>query len=204
MHTTCVHVPHTHIWRSAKLSDQTHKRWIHPHYLRKPGNLFLCKALAQDNFHSKVNTTPLQWNCITAKAANNFRLTFYSTHATSNRFWVSPQAPQPFIYPFVYQPTCTTLGLTRARNQTNRMNGVDSTSLRGGPEWLTHWVCYPVCQRPIPEMNTRHHANHALSRICETKCDTIYTSGPLCSTIKQRGVCHHWRLIVYGGLQGIY
>ena len=38
---------------------------------------------------------------------------------TSNQSWVGPQAPQPFIYPFVYQPTCTTLGVTRACNQMN-------------------------------------------------------------------------------------
>ena len=38
---------------------------------------------------------------------------------TSNRSWVGPQAPQPFIYPFVYQPTYTTLEVTRARNQMN-------------------------------------------------------------------------------------
>jgi len=48
---------------------------------------------------------------------------------TSNQFGVGPQAPQPFIYPFVYLPTCTTLGLPHARNQTNRVSGVDSTSL---------------------------------------------------------------------------
>ena len=45
-----------------------------------------------------------------------------------------------------------------------------------GSEWHTHWLCYPVCQHPIPEINTRHHANRALSRIHDT-------SGPLCSTI---------------------
>ena len=33
--------------------------------------------------------------------------------------------------PFMYQPTCTTLGLTRACNQTNKVSGVDSTSLWG-------------------------------------------------------------------------
>ena len=49
--------------------------------------------------------------------------------------------------------------------------------------WCTHWVCYPVCQHPTHETNTRHHENHALSRICETKHDSTYTSGPLHSTI---------------------
>ena len=37
----------------------------------------------------------------------------YPTHAlTSNRFWAGPQAPRSFIYPFVYQLTFATLGLT--------------------------------------------------------------------------------------------
>ena len=44
-------------------------------------------------------------------------------------FGLAHSAPQPFIYLFVYQPTSTTLGLTRARNQVNRVSGVDSTSL---------------------------------------------------------------------------
>ena len=46
--------------------------------------------------------------------------------------------------------------------------------------------CVTQCANvPIPKMNTRHHANHALSRICETKhtCDTTYTSRSLCSSI---------------------
>ena len=31
----CVHAPHTHthIWKTAKLSNKTHKHWIHLHYL---------------------------------------------------------------------------------------------------------------------------------------------------------------------------
>ena len=40
-----------------------------------------------------------------------------------------------------------------------------------------------VSQRLTTEIDTRHHANHALSRIGGTKRDTTYTSGPLCSTI---------------------
>ena len=31
MHTTSVQAPHTHIWRTAKLSDKTHTYWIHLH-----------------------------------------------------------------------------------------------------------------------------------------------------------------------------
>ena len=39
--------------------------------------------------------------------------------------------------------------------------------------WVTHpQVCYPVCQRPIPEKNTRHYPNNALSRTRETKRHT--------------------------------
>ena len=71
-----------------------------------------------------------------------FSAYIYSTHVlTSNPFWVGSQAPQPL---FVYQPTCTTLRLTHAHNRMNRVSGVDSTSLRGGPEWLTHWMCANV------------------------------------------------------------
>ena len=44
-------------------------------------------------------------------------------------FGLAQQAPQPFIYLFVYQPTLTTLGLIRASNQANKVSGVDSTSL---------------------------------------------------------------------------
>ena len=31
--------------------------------------------------------------------------------------------------------------------------------------WYTHWVCYPVYQRPTLETNTRHHATHPPSRM---------------------------------------
>ena len=46
-------------------------------------------------------------------------------------FGLVHSAPRPFIYPFVYQPTSTTLGLSRGHNPTNRVSGVDTTSLWG-------------------------------------------------------------------------
>ena len=66
-------------------------------------------------------------------------------------------------------PHQTAVKTEQLRNQANRVSRVDSTSLalRRLPwdtEWYTHWVCYPVCQRPIPETHTTHYANHALSR----------------------------------------
>ena len=85
-----------------------------------------------------------------------FSAYIYSTHVlTSNPFWVGPQAPQPL---FVYQPTCTTLRLTHAHNQMNRVSGVDSTSLRGGPEWHTHWMCanVPFLKQTPDTMQTMH------------------------------------------------
>ena len=39
------------------------------------------------------------------------------------------------IYLFVYQPTRTTLGLNRARNETNRVGGVEGPTLGS---WVTH------------------------------------------------------------------
>ena len=67
MHTMCVHTPHTHthIQRTAKLSDQTHKNWMQNPSMPSIGQL-----------HSKANTTHLRWNCITSIAANNFQPTF--------------------------------------------------------------------------------------------------------------------------------
>ena len=82
----------------------------------------------------------------------------------------------PTLGSFVYLPTCTTLGLNHARNQMNRVSGVDSRSLWGAypgdlSDTPTH-VLSSVSMSHIPETNTRHHANHALSRICETKVIT--------------------------------
>ena len=68
-----------------------------------------------------------------------------------------------------------------------------------GTEWHTHWVCYPTCECPGTSLkqNTRHHANHALSR---TKPNVIplVPQGHFIQqfTIKQCGVCLHWRLLV--------
>ena len=93
----------------------------------------------------------------------------------------------------------TAVKAEQLRNQANRVSRsrVDSTSSCERPipwvtEWYTHWVCYPVCQRPIPETHTRHHANHA-NHAC-TKQDTRSTIIPC---IKQRGVCDRGRLLAF-------
>ena len=62
--------------------------------------------------------------------------------------------------------------------------------------WYTHWVCCPVCQHPT----LKRTPDTMQSRMWWTKHDTTYTSGPLHSTIiqntiKQHGVCLHWRLL---------
>ena len=112
-------------------------------------------------------------------SCQQFSAKIYSAQAlTSNWFWVGPQAPQHFIHPFVYQPACTTLGLTNAHNQTNRVSGVDDTSLWGAylgvlsdtpTECVTQYV-----QHPIPEMNTTHHACTKL----DTQKQTWYHLAP--------------------------
>ena len=56
----------------------------------------------------------------------NFQLSYNLWAYYSNRFWVGLKVPQPFVYPFVYQPTCTTPGLIRAFNKTNRVSGAES------------------------------------------------------------------------------
>ena len=69
-----------------------------------------------------------------SKSCQQFSAYIYSIHVlTSNRFWVGSQAPQPFVYPFVYLPTCTVLGLPRACNQMNRVSGVWIAQASEGP-----------------------------------------------------------------------
>ena len=60
----------------------------------------------------------------------------------------------PFIYPFVYQPTCTTVSVTHARNQANRMSGVDNAS--EGPT-LASWETHPLSV--LPSVPTSHPWN---------------------------------------------
>ena len=162
-----------------------HKHWIHPPYLRKPESFFFI-FVQNPSIGQQPSITYLPWNCSTAIAANNFQLTFIQPmHLLVIHFGLADR-------PRLLSPTFTHLytnlhahhsGSLIAQNQTNRVSVVDGTSLwrslPSGPEWHTHWVCYPVCQCSIPEISTRHHANHALSRTCETKHGTTYSSGPL-------------------------
>ena len=135
-----------------------------------------------------------------SKVANNFYLTLiYSTHAlTSNPFWLV----HAFSYPFVYQPTCTTLGLTQVRNQTNRVSGVDSQTSEGPT--LGSWVTQPLSV--LPSVPTSHSWNQQQipCKPC-TKQDTwnqkwnhLHLSASLfhSNNINQRGICLHWILLV--------
>ena len=95
--------------------------------------------------HSGTNPIELHYS----NSCHQFSAYSPSTNAlTSNQFWVGPQASQPFIYPFVYQLTCATLGLTRACNQTNRW--VAQTS--EGPT-LGSWVTHPLSVLPSLPMS---------------------------------------------------
>ena len=103
-HTHTRHTPHKHIWRTAKLSDKTHKHWIHSTWIELQQQLPAIYSL-------------------------------HSIHLyISNRLWIGPQTPQPFVYPFVCHKLL--VGLTRAHNQTNRVSGLDNTSFRGAFPWV--------------------------------------------------------------------
>ena len=64
-----------------------------------------------------------------------------------------------------------TLGLTRAHNHTNKVSGVNTTTLSGAyPGVLSDTLteCVTQCANvPSLKQNTKYHANHALSRINE-------------------------------------
>ena len=99
-----------------------------------------------------ANFTLLWWKYITATAANNFQLTFIQPMCF---IFGWPTGFSVFIYPFVYKPTCATLGLTLAHNQMDRVNGVDSTSLRGaypGVRSGTPTECVTQCAN-VPSLN---------------------------------------------------
>ena len=128
---------HTHIWRTAKLSDQINKHWLHPHYLRKLWSfIYFSMELHYSN------------------SCQQFSACIYSTHAlTSNQFSVCPQASQPFIYPFVYQSSY--MHNTRAHScmQPNEQSEwVDSTSL---------WGAYPGVLSDTPTECVTQCANVA-------------------------------------------
>ena len=76
------------------------------------------------------NPTPYSFELHYSNSCQQFLAYIYSTNVlASNRFWVGLRCLQLFIYPFVYQSTCTTLGLTRAHNHANRVSGANTTTL---------------------------------------------------------------------------
>ena len=68
----CFHAPHTHIRRTAKLSDKTHKHWIHSHYLRKPISI----ELSQQTQHC-IPSIEVHYS----NSCQQFSAHIYSTHA---------------------------------------------------------------------------------------------------------------------------
>ena len=153
---------HTHLneVQYGKVSDKTHKYWVHPIIQENLEVFFLFCAkpqhIGQQFSQQSQHHTPL----MELLYSNSWQQ--FSAY-TSNRFWVGPQAPQPFI---VYKPTCTTLGLTRARNQVNRVSGVDSTSLWGAylgvlsdtlTECVTQCANVPSLKQTPDTMQTMHY-----------------------------------------------
>ena len=107
-----------------------------------------------------ANPTPYSFEQHYSNSCQQFLAYVYSTHVlASNRFWVGLQCLQLFVYPFVYQSICTTLGLTCARNHANRVN----TTTLSGPA-MGSWVTHPLSVspsvpmfHPFPPNNSRHN-----------------------------------------------
>ena len=158
MHT-CVHIPHTHL-KDCKAE------WPNPHWMQNPST---GQQLSQQSQHQHLH-------CIseTAIAANNFQFTFIQPmHLLVIDFVLAHRLLRPL---FIH--LCSNLyaqhqgSLVHVAKQTGWVGWIAHASegpIPWGPEWHTNWVCYPVCQGPIPETNTRQCANRALSRIHETK-----------------------------------
>ena len=93
--TQHVHTPHTHICRTAKLCDKTHKHWIHPHYLRlrKPGSFVLVQNSSIGQHHTPLIELHYSNSC------QQFSAYIYSTHALSiTDFWLYPLSVLPSVF----------------------------------------------------------------------------------------------------------
>ena len=106
---------HTHL-KDCKLSDQTYEHWIHPHYLRKPALIFVQNnSIGQLSQQSQHHTPSMELH--------------YSN---------SCQQFSAYIYPFVYQPTCTTLG--------SPVHATKPTKWMG---WIPQASGWPTVTRPL-------------------------------------------------------
>ena len=159
MRTTCVHAPHNVCPRST-LTHLKYCKADWPNWQALESFFFIFvqnPSIGQPLSHQSQHHIPsmeLQYS----NSCQQFSAYIYSTHAlTSNPFWVGWQAPQ-----LICIPTYMHITLAHSCTKPNRVSVVDGTSLwrslPSGPEWHTHWVCYPVCQCSIPEISTRHHA----------------------------------------------
>ena len=106
-------------------------------------------------------------------------------------FYISNEPLQSYRRPlsvFVY--ACT------KQNTSNKINMLSWAAYHGVLSVLPR----PVCQRLIPETNTRHHASYALSRIRETLqmwYNMHLRATSTCNyTKKQCRVCRNWFQIV--------
>ena len=190
----CPHSTHTHLWRTAKVSDKTHTEYT-PITWKSPE--FFFKTLAWDNFHTQTQYHQ-PWR-LQQQLLKNVHLTF-----------IQPMhLPALLVIDFGLAHRLLSLSFihlcTKPHTQQEALL-MHATKWTGWVGWIAQamrgsWVTHPLCQCLIPETNTRHHANHAVSRTCETKHDAAYTSGPHAHFapqlyLKTVRVCLHWRLLV--------
>ena len=113
--------------RTAWVHDQIHNTEYTPMTWENPEVfIFVQNSSIGQHFYSKANTTLSTFDKTALQQQLPTILAYiHSTHTLiSNQFWVGQQAPQPFHLSFVV-PTYmhNTIGLTRARNQMNRVSG---------------------------------------------------------------------------------
>ena len=143
--TQCVSTVHTHSLKGLqslvtklKNTEYTSIAWEHPEIF------FFYVAQNPSIGHSKANTTHFDRTALQQRCQQFQLIHLFNTAVASNQCWL---AHRLLIYLFVYQPTHTTLGLTRARNETSRVGGVE------GPT-LGSWVTHPLSV--LPSVPTSH------------------------------------------------
>ena len=152
MHTTCV-TPHTLQSWVTKLTNM--------HWMQNPSIYRTTTFAAKPTPRTFDGTALLHYS----NSCQQFTAYIYSTLAlTSNRFWIGPQAPQPFVYLCVYQPTYTALGLTCAGNKW-WVGWIAQPSEEGTTlgSWVTHPLseCVTQCANvPYLKQNKNQQAMH--------------------------------------------
>ena len=160
--TQCVSTLHTHTWRTAKLSDQTHKHWIHP-LTWENLKIFKPYSIGQQLSQQSQHRIPFDETALQQQLPT---ITFiHPLHLLVIHFWLAHRLLAPS-----FTHLCTNLHAQHV-HITKRTGWVGwITQATEGPT-LGSWVTHPLSM--LLNVSKSHHWNEHQT-LCEpcTKQDT--------------------------------